>query len=144
MLINATETASAAPVAAAEPANNAARQRRQQASAPAPRAEPVASSAASNASALAAADAAKAATAAPDDAGSGPSAAAGAASANTPSEYRLVYDEEFSRTFVQIVDRSSGEEILRFPPEELVKFIDRSIGRPGAGDTSGLFLDRSV
>ena len=62
----------------------------------------------------------------------------------TPSEYRLVYDDEFSRIFVQVVDRSSGEEILRFPPEELVRFIDDSIERANARVTSGLFLDRSI
>lgn len=134
MLINATETASAAPVAAAEPANNAARQRREQASAPAARAAPVASSATSPGAASRASE-----KNAPSQ-----NTLASAQSADTPSEYRLVYDEEFSRTFVQIVDRTSGEEILRFPPEELVKFIDRSIGRPGKGDTSGLLLDRSV
>lgn len=61
-----------------------------------------------------------------------------------PSHYRLIYDKEFSRTFIQIVDRSSGEEILRFPPEELVKFIDDSIGRINGGSTSGLFVDRSI
>lgn len=75
--------------------------------------------------------------------------AAGAAgpadlSLKTPSEYRLVYDDEFSRIFVQVVDRSSGEEILRFPPEELVRFIDNSIERANARVTSGLFLDRSI
>ena len=65
-------------------------------------------------------------------------------SLKTPSEYRLVYDDEFSRIFVQVVDRSSGEEILRFPPEELVRFIDNSIERANARVTSGLFLDRSI
>ena len=62
----------------------------------------------------------------------------------TPSEYRLVYDDEFSRIFVQVVDRSSGEEILRFPPEELVRFIDNSIERANGRVTSGLFLDQSI
>lgn len=70
--------------------------------------------------------------------------ASSASLSNTPSEYRLVYDEEFSRTFIQIVDRSSGEEILRFPPEELVKFIDNSIGRNKNKGAAGLFVDRSV
>lgn len=65
-------------------------------------------------------------------------------SLKTPSEYRLVYDDEFSRIFVQVVDRSSGEEILRFPPEELVRFIDDSIERANARVTSGLFLDQSI
>jgi len=72
------------------------------------------------------------------------SASSNAPVGNTPSEYRLVYDEEFSRTFIQIVDRSSGEEILRFPPEELLKFIDNSIGRNKNKGTAGLFLDRNV
>lgn len=62
-----------------------------------------------------------------------------------PSQYRLFYDNEFSRVFVQVVDRESGKEILRFPPEELVRFIDNSINqaqRPK--QSSGLFLDRVV
>jgi uncharacterized FlaG/YvyC family protein len=66
-------------------------------------------------------------------------------SAQRPSQYRLFYDNEFSRVFVQVVDRESGEEILRFPPEELVRFIDNSIDqaqRPHK--SSGLFLDRVV
>ena len=65
-------------------------------------------------------------------------------SLKTPSEYRLVYDDEFSRIFVQVVDRSSGEEILRFPPEELVRFIDNSIERANSRVTSGLILDRLI
>lgn len=60
------------------------------------------------------------------------------------SEYRLVYDKEFSRTFVQVVDRDSGEEILRFPPEQLIRFIDKTIGRDPARGTAGLLVDRSV
>ncbi len=58
-----------------------------------------------------------------------------------PSQYRLVYDKELSRTFIQIVDRESGEEILRFPPEELVRFIDDSIRR---SSSAGLLVNRSV
>jgi FlaG protein len=61
-----------------------------------------------------------------------------------PSQYRLVYDNELSRTFIQIVDRESGEEIIRFPPEELVRFIDNTIGLEPAGSSSGLLVDRSV
>ena len=64
-----------------------------------------------------------------------------APSPERPSQYRLVYDKELSRTFVQIVDRESGEEILRFPPEELVRFIDDSIRR---GSSAGLLVNRSV
>lgn len=72
-------------------------------------------------------------------------------SASTPdsasqgsAQYRLVYDKEFSRTFVQVVDRDSGEEILRFPPEQLIRFIDNTIARNQSGRTSGLLVDRSV
>jgi uncharacterized FlaG/YvyC family protein len=64
-------------------------------------------------------------------------------SAQRPSQYRLFYDNEFSRVFVQVVDRESGEEIFRFPPEELVRFIDNSIS-PVPQQSSGLFLDRVV
>ncbi len=61
-----------------------------------------------------------------------------------PAQYRLVYDKELSRTFLTVVDRESGEEIIRFPPEELVRFIDKSIGRYPAGSATGLLVDRSV
>lgn len=75
-----------------------------------------------------------------------PAAANGGAhseSIQRPSQYRLFYDNEFSRVFVQVVDRESGEEIFRFPPEELVRFIDNSI-TPVPQQSSGLFLDRVV
>ena len=77
---------------------------------------------------------------------SAPASASGGAhseSTQRPSQYRLFYDNEFSRVFVQVVDRESGEEIFRFPPEELVRFIDNSI-TPVPQQSSGLFLDRVV
>lgn len=63
---------------------------------------------------------------------------------NRPSQYRIAYDEERSRVFIQVIDPESGEEILRFPPEELVRFIDKSIGTGAAGNVSGLLVDRSA
>ena len=65
--------------------------------------------------------------------------------AQRPSHYRLVYDNEYKRVFVQVVDRDSGKEILRFPPEELIRFIDKSISQASGNHSSaGLFLDRHV
>ncbi len=61
-----------------------------------------------------------------------------------PSQYLLVYDKELSRTFIQVVDRESGEEILRFPPEELVRFINNTIDNNLSGSSPGMLVDRSV
>ncbi len=61
-----------------------------------------------------------------------------------PSQYRLAYDEDRSRIFIQVIDPDSGEEILRFPPEELVRFIDKSIGTGVPGNTPGLLVDRTA
>ncbi len=61
-----------------------------------------------------------------------------------PSQYNLVYDKELRRTFVQVVNRESGEEILRFPSEELVRFIDDTVDRDPAEVSPGLLVDRSV
>lgn len=61
-----------------------------------------------------------------------------------PSQYRLAYDKERSRIFIQVIDPDTGKEILRFPPEELVRFIDKSIDKNSAGASTGLFVDRSV
>lgn len=60
------------------------------------------------------------------------------------AQYRLVHDKELNRTFVQVVDRESGEEILRFPPEQLIRFIDSNIERNRSGSAAGLLVDRSV
>jgi len=66
-----------------------------------------------------------------------------APAAQGSSQYRLVYDKELSRTFLLVVDRESGEEILRFPPEELVRFINDTIGDPTASSL-GVLVDRSA
>jgi len=72
------------------------------------------------------------------------SASTSAPAPQSSAQYRLVYDQEFSRTFVQVVDRDSGEEILRFPPEQLIRFIDSNIERNSSGSAAGLLVDRSV
>ena len=56
-----------------------------------------------------------------------------AAAPERSSQYRLVYDKELSRIFIQVFDQESGGEIMRFPSEELVQFVDKSIGRRLAG-----------
>jgi uncharacterized FlaG/YvyC family protein len=142
MLASATHTVTVTQTAAPEAAERAVARRRSREQTPAPKPKPVPKATVSTTPAKT--------RPSPDSAikasatASAGNALAEAPVGNTPSEYRLIYDEEFSRTFIQIVDRSSGEEILRFPPEELLKFIDNSIGRNKNNGTAGLFLDRNV
>ncbi len=63
------------------------------------------------------------------------------------SRSRLAFDDELSRTFVEIFDEDSGEVISRFPPEKIVRHIKQLIedGKiPGATAESGLLVDRVV
>ena len=63
------------------------------------------------------------------------------------SRSRLAFDEELSRVFIEIVDRSSGEVVHRYPPEEIVRHIDALIEqqhlRAGQGET-GFLVDQSA
>lgn len=60
---------------------------------------------------------------------------------------RLAFDEELSRVFVEIVDPRSGEVILRFPPEQIVRHVaelkEAKAQAAKSGDT-GLVLDQVV
>ena len=77
-----------------------------------------------------------------------PGTAAGTPALDEPkSVSRLTYDDELSRTFVEIVDRRSGEVVHRYPPEEIVRHIDALIKqqhlRAGQRDT-GFLVDQSA
>ena len=63
------------------------------------------------------------------------------------SRARLAFDDELSRVFVEIVDRSSGEVIHRYPPEEIVRHIDALIKQqhlPAGQGNTGFLVDQSV
>lgn len=58
---------------------------------------------------------------------------------------RLVYDKDLGRVFVETVDRSSGEVVYRFPPDELVRYINTIIEEDEAlrgNSTTGLIFDQ--
>lgn len=56
------------------------------------------------------------------------------------SHYRLTYDEELSRVFVELLDPDSGEVVQRYPPEELVRHMQNLLEKSG----HGRFVDRRV
>lgn len=56
------------------------------------------------------------------------------------SRYRLAYDEELSRVFVELLDPDSGEVVQRYPPEELVRHMQDLLEEAG----HGRFVDRRV
>ncbi len=63
------------------------------------------------------------------------------------SRARLAFDDELSRVFVEIVDRSSGEVIHRYPPENIVRHIDALIKQqhlPAGQGNTGFLVDQSV
>lgn len=59
---------------------------------------------------------------------------------------RLAFDQELSRVFVEIVDKDSGEVVLRFPPEEIVRHIAelKQAKEAAKSDDTGLVLDQVV
>lgn len=70
-----------------------------------------------------------------------------AESGDRASRSRLTFDDELSRTFIDVVDEASGEVISRFPPEKIVRHIQKLIedGKiPGAGAEAGLLVDELV
>lgn len=63
------------------------------------------------------------------------------------SRSRLTFDDELSRTFIDVVDENSGEVISRFPPEKIVRHIQKLIedGKiPGGAGETGVLVDRVV
>lgn len=59
---------------------------------------------------------------------------------------RLAFDQELSRVFVEIVDKESGEVLLRFPPEEIVRHMAelKQAKDAARSDDNGLVLDQVV
>ena len=59
---------------------------------------------------------------------------------------RLAFDQELSRVFVEIVDKDSGEVVLRFPPEQIVRHIAelKQAKEAAKADDTGLVLDQVV
>ena len=60
---------------------------------------------------------------------------------------RLAFDDELSRVFVEIVDRKSGEVVLRFPPEQIVRHmaeLSEAKERSAKAEQTGLVLDQVV
>ena len=59
---------------------------------------------------------------------------------------RLAFDQELSRVFVEIVDKDSGEVLLRFPPEEIVRHMAelKQAKEAARADSNGLVLDQVV
>ena len=60
---------------------------------------------------------------------------------------RLAFDEELSRVFVEIVDHDSGEVVLRFPPEQIVRHIvelKEAKAQAANSDGTGLVLNQVV
>lgn len=58
---------------------------------------------------------------------------------------RLVRDRDLGRVFVETVNRSSGEVVYRFPPKELVRYINTIIEKNETlrgNSTTGLKFDQ--
>lgn len=63
-------------------------------------------------------------------------------STKTSSLTRLNYDEELSRTFIEVIDRDSGAVVAKFPPEELVRYVQEVLAEaPGTGASLGHLYD---
>ena len=63
------------------------------------------------------------------------------------SSSRLTYDKELSRTFVEFVDKDSGEVVHSFPPEELVRHMDELIEKNRVSrsqGSTGLLVDQQA
>jgi uncharacterized FlaG/YvyC family protein len=61
------------------------------------------------------------------------------------SAARLVYDKDLGRVFVEIVNRSSGKVVHRFPPKELVRHINTLLEENETlrgNSTTGLIFDQ--
>jgi hypothetical protein len=60
---------------------------------------------------------------------------------------RLTYDEELSRTFVEVVDLDTGAVVNRFPPEEIVRHLDFLLAQAEASRSArrgGSLINRVV